>query len=279
MALGRWKWFFAKWRLVHSKRRKSSGIQQRVSLNAGDPTLFPPNIEPYARLAEYWNDVGASYVPHYGEILEPVSRRFDVPIRSVLDVACGGGLVSAELGAHVDRLVGIDASDAMLQRARWENPQPKFRFLQADFRNVRLDETFDAAVCASDSLNYVDTQEDLNEVFRSMHAALNPGGLFLFDVLTERAFKSMANVTVSFKVNGSEFQENFYYDPATRRGECRVKFADGSVECHRRIPLEAADIEQAAAASGLHVAERFSAPRMLGLARLTVREFWILRKP
>lgn len=278
MALGWWKWRSAKWRLAWSKRRRESNVRSRAWINGGDPSQFPVTLQPYARLAEYWNDVAVSFVPHYGEFLDAVRQRFDVPIQSVLDVACGAGLISGDVGTQVEHVVGIDLSEAMLQRARWENPQVKFRFEQADFRDFHLQEKFDAAICGSDSLNYVASTEELAAVFRCVASALKPGGLFIFDVLTERAFKATRNVTVGYKVNGSELQQNFYYDAASRRGECRVSFADGSVESHCRIPLNAAEVQAAASASGLIAKERFSGAGMIGVAPLAMREFWILRK-
>ena len=279
MALGWWGWRKAKWRLAWTRGRSASHISRRVWRNQQSPKAFVVTAGAYSRLAEYWHDLAVAFVPHYGRFLADAANRFDTPIRSVLDVACGSGLLSGEIGSHVDRVVGIDSSDAMIARARREHPQPKFRFEVADFRQIALEETFDAAVCGSDSLNYVTSRAELTEVFRSVGNSLRPGGLFVFDVLNERAFRVMNQVTVEYTIGASGLQQHFFYDPATRVAECFVTFADGTTEAHRRRPLENSDVQAAAGLAGLEAVESFSGAGLLGLSGMASRVYWVLRKP
>ncbi len=47
-----------------------------------------------------------------------------------------------------------------------------------------------AALSTFDSLNHLANIEDLEQVFQSVHRALQPGGLFVFDMNLEEAFLS-----------------------------------------------------------------------------------------
>ncbi len=74
-------------------------------------------------------------------------------------------------------------------------------WLQADARDFSLPEAVDLATSTYDSLNYLLTFDDLRRAFRCVAGALRPGGLFVFDMNTERAFLRNWNDTVYFVEN------------------------------------------------------------------------------
>jgi ubiquinone/menaquinone biosynthesis C-methylase UbiE len=74
-------------------------------------------------------------------------------VRSVLDLACGTGLITREVARWAESVVGLDVSEAMVQRAREETTDSRIRYLEGDMRHFTLAEEFDAVVCGSDSLN------------------------------------------------------------------------------------------------------------------------------
>ncbi len=69
-------------------------------------------------------------------------------------------------------------------------PQPEIaldkpasiEFLQQDMRTFSLDQPVDMVVIFQDGLNYLLSQEDVLKAFKRVHAALQPGGLFAFDL-------------------------------------------------------------------------------------------------
>ena len=105
---------------------------------------------------------------------------------SILDLCCGTGQIAAELVARRFKVTGIDGSEAMLDFARRRAPSAKF--LLADARTFDLPPVHDAVVSTFDSLNHIMCLDELTNVFSNVHAALNDGGYFLFDVNTERGF-------------------------------------------------------------------------------------------
>lgn len=103
--------------------------------------------------------------------------------RTVLDLACGSGNLSAELQARGIDLIGVDGSPAMLMRAR-EKLGADVLLLAQDMRELDLYGTVDAAVCTLDSLNHLCNTADLAEVFRRTRLFVEPQGLFIFDLNT-----------------------------------------------------------------------------------------------
>ncbi|MFL6446454.1 MAG: class I SAM-dependent DNA methyltransferase [Bryobacteraceae bacterium] len=107
----------------------------------------------------------------------------------VLDVCCGSGHVTRELIRRGYSVTAVDASAELIAIARKDWPQLDWqvqdaRFLQVGKRKYR------AALSTFDSLNHLSNSEDLQKVFEGVHKALEPNGLFLFDMNLEEAFLS-----------------------------------------------------------------------------------------
>ena len=79
-------------------------------------------------------------------------------MRSVLDLCCGTGLLAGELVARGYRVVGVDASEAMLALAR-ERLGPEVVLSRMTLPELAVDGRFDAAVCTFDGLNYLPPDE------------------------------------------------------------------------------------------------------------------------
>lgn len=102
----------------------------------------------------------------------------------VLDLGCGSGELLREVTQAGFRGTGIDASPAFIKRARKAAPQ-------AEFRLGSLHETpfppCDAVSATGEVLNYMSEGRRkgpaLLPLFRRIATALEPGGLFLFDLI------------------------------------------------------------------------------------------------
>ncbi len=108
---------------------------------------------------------------------------------SVLDIACGTGNVSFLLAQEGLRVVGVDVSAPMIERAnakltRSQREQGNPCFCCCDAAEMELPQRFDSAVSLFDSLNYILEYERLVAAFAATYRHLQPGGLFVFDVNT-----------------------------------------------------------------------------------------------
>jgi predicted TPR repeat methyltransferase len=106
---------------------------------------------------------------------------------SVLELACGTGSVLKQLDADYE-VTGVDLSERMLEIAA--RKVPRARLIRADMTRVALDESFDVVLCVYDSINHLLKFGQWEAVFDRAHAHLHDGGLFVFDVNTERRLAS-----------------------------------------------------------------------------------------
>ncbi len=136
------------------------------------------------------NDVDyRATVDFYREIL----AQEDLHPRTAVDLACGTGTVSVLLAQQGLRVTGVDLSEEMLTMAQQkaeglENPP---RFVCQSLQQLTLLRGVDLAVCALDSLDYITDPQDCAEAIRRVYRALNPGGIFIFDVNTPEKLRAM----------------------------------------------------------------------------------------
>ena len=151
-------------------------------------------MDAYHELAKSYdrltNDVDyKATVEFYMQILEQEK----LSPRTVVDLACGTGSVTEILARKGYEVTGVDMSEEMLTQAMakvmdMENP-PRFvcQYLQA----LKLPRAVDMAVCALDSLDYITNPLDCAEAIQRAYKALNPGGIFIFDVNTPEKLRAM----------------------------------------------------------------------------------------
>lgn len=238
-----------------------------------------PELEPYQGLCPFWDHYGSAQLPGYISFLPALARRRGVALRSVLDLACGTGLLTTQFNAVVGEVVGLDASEHMLARARKRHgDQPGIGFACGDFRDFDIGRQFDAAVCASNSLNYVADRGELSRVFAAVGRHLRPGGLFVFDTQTERWMRALSGHFLHVEAGRRRFAIGFSYD-ASRRKEASRVYLPAGVETHWRIPLDPIDVWTAAEGTGLEIEDYFSSalwPRDWGQGYCC---FFVLVKP
>jgi SAM-dependent methyltransferase len=108
---------------------------------------------------------------------------------TVLELACGTGAILEQLHAHYD-VAGLDLSKGMLEIAAQKVRQARL-FLE-DMTRFDLGETFDVVLCVFDSINHLVKFEQWEAVFDRARDHLAGGGIFVFDVNTERKLASFA---------------------------------------------------------------------------------------
>ena len=151
-------------------------------------------MDAYHELAKSYdrltNDVDyQATVDFYYEILKKEGLR----PRTCVDLACGTGSVAAILARDGLRVTAVDLSEEMLTVAQQkaselENPP---LFLCQPLQELYLPRAVDMAVCALDSLDYITDPADCEAAIRRVYKALNPGGIFIFDVNTPEKLRAM----------------------------------------------------------------------------------------
>lgn len=129
--------------------------------------LLTENID-YVFLAEY-----------YSGILEKYGGK---KTGSLLDIACGSGNLSIPLAKLGYRVTGCDLSEDMLAMAKQKCEN--IPWLKLDMTDMPFMDEFDFAVCALDSVNHLEDEKAVEAAFKSVYAALKPGGVFAADMNT-----------------------------------------------------------------------------------------------
>ncbi|MBC8134353.1 MAG: class I SAM-dependent methyltransferase [Fibrella sp.] len=150
---------------------------------------MPPTLVAYGPVSAVYDALMAS-VPHdiwLRRIEDECARRGKTP-RSVLDVACGTGIVTELISQHgYHPVVGIDLSAPMIQIARTKADArrlaDKISYHVQNATTLDLDGArFDLAVSLFDSLNYIIEPSDLSKAFVRIAHHLKPGAVLAFDV-------------------------------------------------------------------------------------------------
>ena len=136
------------------------------------------------------NDVDyAAVVAFYEQILQQEG----VKPRTAVDLACGTGSVAFLLAQRGLKVTAVDMSEDMLSVA-WSKAQELSNppmFVCQKLQELQLPKGVDLAVCALDSMDYITDPADCAEAIRRVYKALNPGGIFIFDVNTPEKLKAM----------------------------------------------------------------------------------------
>lgn len=105
--------------------------------------------------------------------------------KNLLDVGCGTGEIAIRLANKQFHVTGVDLSEDMLAVAesKLEEHNVQVMFLQQDMRELTgFSEPFDVVTICCDSLNYLESEEDVLTTFRAAYDQLKNQGLLIFDV-------------------------------------------------------------------------------------------------
>lgn len=97
------------------------------------------------------------------------------PNSKVLDLGCGSGRDTNELSKKGHQVVGLDASEKLIDYAK--NKFPQITFQVGNLLNIPLpDNSFDGIWCHAVIL-HLETIDDVNKSLKEMHRVLKSGGI------------------------------------------------------------------------------------------------------
>ena len=171
-------------------------------------TINKEEIQKFSDLAEEWWDVNGKFKPLHmfnpiriEYILENIKKYFKIKKNkanfledlNILDIGCGGGLISepmARLGANV---TGIDASKKNINVAQIHSKKSglQIKYLNASPENFNDDFKFDIIL----NLEIVEHVEDINLYIKSCSKLLKKNGL-MFTATLNRTFISYVKAII-----------------------------------------------------------------------------------
>ena len=112
------------------------------------------------------------------------SKHMDNKPELIADLGCGTGTVCTILSDRGYDMIGIDSSEMMLGEAFKKKEERKILYLNQDMTEFELYGTVDVFLSMLDSVNYITSTDELEDVFALVKNYLNPGGIFIFDINT-----------------------------------------------------------------------------------------------
>ena len=213
-------------------------------------------VEAYSRLAGVYDE--AVVDPCHGALAAFLDELFgadEEAVAGVLDVCCGTGLLAAELAARGYRVTGVDASEAMLARAR-RLLGPHATLIHATLPDLPLEMAFDAVTCTLDGFTYL-SPAALAPTAEAIARVLRPGGWLVFDAHTDAMMAlTSSRPIVSGEREGHRFVILAEVDADARLCDTRIDIEAGAApfsELHRQYFHRDTDIGAALVNGGFEV--------------------------
>ncbi len=202
-----------------------------------------------------WYDTLTGDIPYpeFAGFYEALFGRDGGEFKTILDLCCGTGTLTALMAQRGYEMIAVDASADMLMQASGKaaNADIPPLFLCQDAAGLDLYGTVDAAYCSLDGINYIPPQE-LEKVFDRLHLFVRPYGLFIFDIKTPESLKALdgeifvdetEDVLCLWRADFSEEDKSLLYgmDLFSRRGKLWQRECEEHVEyAHTPEALKAA---------------------------------------
>ncbi len=151
----------------------------------------------------------------WSEYIVSLLKEHNIKDGIVLDMGCGTGNITERLSDNGYDMIGIDNSYDMLSIAMEKKAisgRDSILYLCQDMREFELYGTVRAVVSVCDSMNYIMQYEDLVQVFKLVNNYLDPQGIFVFDLKSEKYFEEIGEKTIAENREEASFiWENSYY--------------------------------------------------------------------
>jgi 2-polyprenyl-6-hydroxyphenyl methylase/3-demethylubiquinone-9 3-methyltransferase len=150
------------------------------------PNADPAELDKFGQLAHRWWDPNSEFRPLH-EInplrLEWIKARAPLQTKKVLDVGCGGGILSEAMAANGAQVTGIDLSERALKVAQLHLLESKLpvRYLGVSAETLAEQEpgSFDVVTC----MEMLEHVPDPGSIVRACATLVRPGGHVFFSTL------------------------------------------------------------------------------------------------
>ncbi|MFX0201748.1 MAG: class I SAM-dependent DNA methyltransferase [Candidatus Hodarchaeota archaeon] len=135
-----------------------------------------------AEVAKYYD-----YSPNTPDDISFYINKIPTPQAKILDLGCGTGRVTLALVPHCSYIHGIDLSEAMLSLCKRKLrdakiPQNKAKVEIGDITDFELNQTFDFIIAPFRVLQIIESDSDIDGLFRCIDRHLAPSGTCILNV-------------------------------------------------------------------------------------------------
>lgn len=207
----------------------------------------------------------------------------------LLDLACGTGSLSEEFSRMGYDVIGVDASETMLNEAldkKFESGL-NIQYLCQDMTKLDMFGTIDVTICALDSLNHLTDVEAISKAVGRVSLFCEPGGLFIFDINTPYKHKNvLGNNTFVYDMDEVYcVWQNTYSEYNNKVDICLDIFEKQDNGCYKRyeecfaeIAPEIFVVEQIIADNGMEILAKYDYDTVLPVHDNSEKIVYVTRK-
>jgi SAM-dependent methyltransferase len=138
-----------------------------------------------------YDQIARLYDPWSRSVVEDIGFYVGVSVESggpVVELGVGTGRIAVPVASAGIRVIGVDTSQGMLdvaaEQAELAGLAPLVELRIGDMRSPPVSGTFPLVICPFRSLLHMETDADRRAALRAIHALVEDGGRFVFDVFT-----------------------------------------------------------------------------------------------
>lgn len=169
------------------------------------------NNEIYNQMSDGWwqadsflNILETGIHPIRSHYIKASLKKFDKKNTTLLDIGCGGGIITEDMAEQGFTVSGIDISAASLFTAKQHaiDNNLNINYQQAAAEQLPFDDnSFDVITCC-DVLEHVD---DVNQVISEVSRVLKPKGLFIYDTINKTLMSKIGAIEVAQNIPWTRF--------------------------------------------------------------------------
>jgi ubiquinone/menaquinone biosynthesis C-methylase UbiE len=155
----------------------------------------------------------------WAQYIRTLLERFGKDNFRLIDLSCGTGSLLQNFQITKMQPFGNDLSPGMLQQARLKLSSRGIPLICSSFCSLPLrSDSFDAALVLYDSINYLLTEEDVEQFLSEAGRIIRPGGLLIFDVVTPYTCKVIFKdySECNWDSDGRGYDRRSWYEADTR---------------------------------------------------------------
>ena len=148
--------------------------------------LDPEEIKKFNEMASTWWDPNGDFKALHDinpTRLDYIVSRVRKPLSAVLDVGCGGGILTESLEAHTDEIIGIDAAPKPLKVAQLhaidQDLEINYRLSTVETLSKEYRNHFDVLTC----MELLEHVTDFNSTVSACADLTRPGGHLFFSTI------------------------------------------------------------------------------------------------
>jgi len=216
-------------------------------------------LQIYERLSRVYDLDWGEFSARYFEFLRGILEDRRLTQAQILDLGCGTGVLAAELARNGHKVIGVDISRKMIERAIMKSAGMfNLSFQVGDMAEVDAGRDLDVVLCTGNAINYITNTLHMINVLGCVRSHLRMRGLFVFDTVTEQYFLKSGNGTTERRMNEETFVQEVEYNENRKTAQLTFQFPDGVSEMHTLRPYMISNLKGLLAKAKLRVVQEFS---------------------